>query len=231
MRVLVTRPIDDANETAALLRQRGHDAIVAPLLEVRYHDGHPLHVDDVQALLVTSANGARAFARRTSRRDVPVFAIGSQTAQAARDAGFSDVRNADGNADTLAQTVLAAARPQDGPLLHATGAEAEGRLAAVLTTAGFTVRTEILYDVPAVAALPQTAREAFPALDAVLIFSARSAQAFVDGVTRAGLASATAHLVAVAISAAAAKPLSALKLHEVRIAPHPNQASVLDALG
>jgi uroporphyrinogen-III synthase len=227
MRVLVTRPIDDANEIAALLKARGHDPVVAPLLEVHYHDGHPLHLDGIQAVLATSANGVRAFARRTSRRDFPLFAIGAQTAQAASDAGFTDIRNADGNADTLAQAVQATAKPGDGPLLHATGAEAEGRLAAALTTAGFTVRTEILYDVPAVTDLPPAARDAFPTLDAVLIFSARSAQAFVDCVK--GLS--TAHLVAVAISTAAAKPLSALNFREVRIAAHPNQASVLDALG
>jgi uroporphyrinogen-III synthase len=227
MRVLVTRPIDDANETAALLRQRGHDPIVAPLLEVRYHDGHPLHLDGIQGLLATSANGVRAFARRTSRRDVAVFAVGSQTAQAARDAGFCDVCNADGNAGTLAQTVQAIARPSDGPLLHAAGAEAEGRLAAALTAAGFAVRTEVLYDVPAVTDLPPAAGDAFPTLDAVLIFSARSAQAFVDCV--AGLD--TSHLIAVAISPAAAKPLSARAFREVRVAAHPNQASVLDALG
>jgi uroporphyrinogen-III synthase len=231
MRVLVTRPIDDANETAALLRARGHDPVIAPLLEVRYHDGQPLHVDGVQAILATSANGVRAFARRTSLRALPVFAIGSQTAQAARDAGFTDVRNADGNDGTLAQTVRATAKPPNGPLLHAAGAEAEGRLAAALTAAGFTVRTEVLYDVPAVPELPAAARDAYPTLDAVLIFSARSAQAFVDCVACAGLAPATTSILAVAISATAAKPLAALAFREVRIAARPNQASVLEALG
>ena len=62
MRVLVTRPIDDANETAALLRQRGHDPVVAPLLEVHYHDGHPLHLEGVQALRVGGSIGAAAVA-------------------------------------------------------------------------------------------------------------------------------------------------------------------------
>jgi uroporphyrinogen-III synthase len=229
MRVLVTRPIDDANETAALLRARGHDPVVAPLLDVHYRDGHPLRLDGIQGLLATSANGVRAFARRTSRRDFPVFAVGSQTAQAARDAGFGDVRNADGNADTLAQAVQAATRPSEGPLLHAAGAEAEGRLAAALIAAGFTVRTEVLYEVPVVTDLPPAARDAFPTLDAVLIFSARSAQAFVDCVKRAGLT--PTDLIAVAISAAAAGPLGALAFREIRVATHPNQASVLDALG
>jgi uroporphyrinogen-III synthase len=233
MRVLVTRPLDDARETAALLEARGHRALIAPLLSVRYHDGQALHLDRVQALLFTSANGVRAFARRTSLRDFPVFAIGSQTAHAAREAGFADVRNADGNAETLAATVRAAASPGNGDLLHVAGAEAEGRLAAELGAAGFAVRTEVLYDVPAAHEFPDEARAALARgdVDAVLLFSARSAQAFVDCIAKADLAPACRRLVAVCISEAAAKPLSSLAFKDVRIAGRPNQPSVLDCLG
>lgn len=233
MRVLVTRPADDAMETAALLKARGHDAVIAPLLGVHYHDGEPLHLDDVQALLMTSVNGVRAFSRRTSRRDFPVFAVGSQTTEAARAAGFADVRNADGNSEDLADAVRGWAKPANGILLHAAGAEAEGRLAERLTTAGFAVRTVVLYDVPAVADLPPAAREALTAgtLDAALFLSARSAAVFVACIAKAGLAPACARLTAVCISEAAAKPLAALTFNAVRIAARPNQASLLDCLG
>jgi uroporphyrinogen-III synthase len=233
MRVLVTRPLDDARDTAAQLAVRGHEAIVAPLLSVRFHDGHALHLDGVQALLFTSANGVRALARRTSLRDFAVFTVGSQTAEAAREAGFTDVHNADGNVETLAETVRAAIKPKVGTLVHAAGAEAEGRLAALLSAAAFKVRTEVLYDVPAIAELPAAARDAIAAdaVDAVLIFSARSAQVFVDSVGKAGLAAACASIIAVCISEAAAKPLAALVFREIRIAPKPNQISLLDCLG
>jgi hypothetical protein len=50
-------------------------------------------------------------------------------------------------------------------------------------------------------------------------------------VTQAALAPACAALIALSISEAAAKPLATLAFREVRIAPHPNQASLLDALG
>jgi len=232
MRVLVTRPIDDAEETAALLRARGHAAIVAPLLSVLYHDGHALHLDGVQAILATSANGVRAFARRTSRRDFPVFAVGSQTAAAARDAGFTEVRDANGTVETLANAVGGWARPKDGALLHAAGAEAEGRLAGLLRQAGYTVHVEVLYDVPAVDAFPPLAHAALAAgtVDAVLIYSARSAQAFAACLVRAGLEPACAALTACCISEAAAAPLAGLRFNSVRIAAHPNQAALLDAL-
>jgi len=232
MRVLVTRPLDDAEDTAALLRAHGHAALVAPLLSVRYHDGQPLHLDGVQAILATSANGVRAFARCTSRRDFPVFAVGSQTAEAARAAGFTDIRNADGDGDALAAAARGWADPAGGALLHAAGAEAEGRLAAQLRAAGFTVRTEILYDVPAASAFPEPVRAALAAgeIDAVLLYSARSAQAFAACIAAAGLQPACGRLIVCCISEAAAKPLVGLNFKAIRIAVRPNQTALLDGL-
>jgi uroporphyrinogen-III synthase len=233
MRVLVTRPAEDAIETAALLRERGHEPVIAPLLGVRYHDGPPLDLDGVRALLATSANGVRAFARRTAGRGLSIFAVGSQTAETARAAGFADVRNADGNSENLANAVRGWASPGDGVLLHAAGAEAEGRLADILIAAGYAVRTAVLYDVPAVAALPDAARAALAggALDAVLLLSARSAQVFAACVAKADLAPACRRVRAVCISEAAAKPLAGLAFKDIRIAARPNQASLLDCLG
>jgi uroporphyrinogen-III synthase len=233
MRVLVTRPAEDAMETAALLRERGHEPVIAPLLGVHYHDGPPLDLDGVQALLATSANGVRALARRTARRDLAVFAVGSQTSEAARAAGFTDVRNADGNSENLANAVRGWAASDGGALLHAAGAEAEGRLADILTAAGYSVRTAVLYDVPAVATLPESARAALAdcTLDAVLLLSARSAQVFTACVAQADLATACRRVTAVCISEAAAKPLAGLAFKDIRIAARPNQSSLLDCLG
>ena len=105
MRVLVTRPLDDARATEARLKSRGHEAVVVPLLQVKFHDGPEIDLSGVQAILATSANGVRAFAQRSARRDLPVFAVGPQTARSAKLAGFSDVKSADGDAADLAKVV------------------------------------------------------------------------------------------------------------------------------
>src|SRR4051812_19478926 len=74
MRLLVTRPRDDAEAFAALLRARGHEAVVAPIMEVHAISGPPFSCEGVQGVLATSANGVRALAARTARRDVTVYA-------------------------------------------------------------------------------------------------------------------------------------------------------------
>src|ERR1700744_4899425 len=103
MRILITRPRDDAVPFARMLAERGHDAVIAPLLEIRFPDGAEISLDGVQAILATSANGVRAIARRTQRRDVALFAVGPQTAEAAQHLGFATVRNANGDGAALAR--------------------------------------------------------------------------------------------------------------------------------
>ena len=65
MRLLITRPREDAEPLAEILRRRGIEVILEPLLEVTYDDGPGVDLDGVQALLVTSAAGAANATRYT----------------------------------------------------------------------------------------------------------------------------------------------------------------------
>jgi len=232
MRVLVTRPIEDAERTAAALRARGHEAIVSPLMEIRFVDGAEVLLEDVQAILVTSANCVRALARRTSRRDLPVFAVGPQTTLAARAGGFADVRDADGDASDLAETASRWLDPRRGAVLHSVGRDRTGELAASLEAAGFIVRTEVLYQADTASALSREAEASLKngQLDAVMLFSPRSAATLREIVMRGGWADACTSLVALCISAAAAAALQPLTFREIRAAKRPNQDSMLDLI-
>jgi uroporphyrinogen-III synthase len=219
MRVLITRPIEDANATAEILRARGHEPVIAPLLEIRYREGVSIPAD-AQAVLATSANGVRALAKNTPRRDLRVFAVGAQSAQAARLAGFTDVSSADGDANDLAKLVIASTFPKGAMLLHAAGAETRGDLAGALQREGYRVRTVALYD-----AMPAAEIAAdLAAIDAALFYSPRSAAIF------AKLAGACDKILACCISAATADALKPLHLHDVRVADRPNQDSLLALL-
>lgn len=232
MRVLVTRPKGDAEQTAVKLNLLGHRALLAPLLHIRFREGPPISLRNVQAILATSSNGVSALARRTKRRDVPLFAVGTQTAQAARDCGFATVRNARGDARALAAAAPKWATPSAGALLHAAGAETKGELAEILVTRGFKVRTAVLYDAVAVTRLPRIVRTALEAgeLDAVLHFSPRSARVFSNCVVKAGLAENCRGLAAYCISKATADALAPLVFQAVRIAPRPDQEALLGLL-
>ena len=68
MRILITRPRDDAEPFARAVMALGHDAVIEPLLDIVYPAGALLDLKGVQAILLTSANGARAAALRTTAR-------------------------------------------------------------------------------------------------------------------------------------------------------------------
>lgn len=234
MRVLVTRPRDDAAPLVAALAARGHETLVAPMLEIHAPAPGAVTPDlaGVQALLFTSANGVRAFAALTPARDLPVFAVGEASGQAARAAGFARVESAGGDVDDLARLVRERAEPAAGALYHAAANRLAGDLKGALEAAGFAVRRDILYESVAARALPAELRAALTAgqLDAATFYSPRTAATFADLVARAGLAESCTRLTAICLSAAVATALQPLRWRAVGIAAQPTQDSLLAAL-
>ena len=223
MRILVTRPLEDGPAIAGRLRAMGHEPVPAPLLTFEMLDAPEPDFTGVQAILASSANGIRALVRRSVRRDLPVFAVGPQTTEEAKNAGFTDVRNADGDAKALAQAASQWARPQDGALLHVCGEEAPGTLADDLGARGFAVRRAVLYRMAAATQLPDEVRESFATLDAVLFFSPRTTRIFGELTRELSLS----RLVALCISPATATAADPLDFAEIRIAARPNQYALL----
>ncbi|MEO8300889.1 MAG: uroporphyrinogen-III synthase [Rhizomicrobium sp.] len=228
MRILITRPLQDGKEIAARLAERGHQALLAPLLEPRFHTGPLLEegheLENVQALLASSANGIRAFIRRSARRDLPVFAVGPQTAKEANEAGFGDVRSADGDAKALAEATRRWASPE-GVLLHVCAEDAPGTLAESLTADGFLVRSCALYTIEPARRLPPETETALKqgTLDAVMFFSPRTARIF--GALADSLP--TERLTALCISPATAQPLIPSRFARIAVAERPNQDAML----
>ena len=226
MRILVTRPLEDGREIARLLAERGHQALLSPLLEPRFQNA-PLPeevLDGVQAVLATSANGIRALIRCTTRRDLSIFAVGPQTADEARGAGFIDVRSADGDAKALAEATRRWAPPH-APLLHVCSRDAPGTLSDQLGQSGFMVRRCALYAIEPATSLSPEAISALRdgALDAVMFFSPRTGRIFAQ--LAEGLP--TDRLTALCISQASAEALAPLTFARIKVAARPNQDAML----
>ena len=231
MRILVTRPAVDAARTAAALRVRGHEAIVAPLLSIEYLPDAALGEGPWSAILVTSANAAHAIAghkRRDELRRIPVLAVGRQSAQELRAEGFADVSSADGDVDDLAALVAARLKPP-ARLLYLAGEERSGDLAGVLRAKNFAVDTVVVYRVAAATTLPAEAATALRGnLHGVLHYSRRSAEAFLSAARNAGLLEAAlSKPVHFCLSARVAEPLQHAGAGDVRIAAQPDEAALI----
>lgn len=196
----------------------GLEPIVAPLLRIERLTIEAPDLGGVAALAFTSVNGVEAFADLTDRRDRPVFTVGDRTAEAARAAGFGDVRSAGGAIGDLAGLLREQAR---GVVLFPGAREPAGDIGALLAGSGVEPRLWPVY------AAVETCAAAADAFDAVLVHSPRAGRA---------LAAATGavqarNAVAVAISEAAAAPLQSLPFREIRVAAHPDENAMMSALG
>ena len=232
MRVLITRPEQDAREFAEELKKRGHESIIAPLLVTRFIEQPALDLKGVQGLLATSANGVRAFAKSNTERHLPLYAVGPQTAATARELGFKKIEQADGDAVALSNALPRWTKPELGVLLHIAGEDAKGKLKDMLSPKGFTVRMQILYGIDAADSLPAPAVAALAEnrLDAVTLFSPRSASTFATLIAKARLEEACTRVIAVSISKAASDALGDLHFVMRRVAAKPNQDAMLDAI-
>lgn len=232
MRVLVTRPSEDATRLGERLAALGHEAVAAPLLDIHYIAGDALDLGGVQAVLFTSANGVRAFAARTANRSLPALCVGDATGREAQGAGFTNVKSAAGDVAALAGLAAAELDPAAGALLHPAGTKVAGDLAGLLQGTGFTYRREILYEAVKATALPQAAREALAvgAVDGVLLYSPRTGAAFANLVSAAGLSAALATVTAVCLSPAVAIEVQELPWAGVQVAATPDQEALLALL-
>ena len=227
LRALVTRPRHEAATLAALLAERGIDAVIEPMIDIVNRTTSLPDCSGVRAILCTSANGVRALARASGERGVPVFAVGDATARAALAAGFDRVESAGGDVEDLARLMTTRLRPAEGRLLHVAGSEVAGDLAGRLGAAGFVVDRAVLYEARGATTLtPETAELIERGeIDLALFFSPRSATIFarLAAPIAAGLIAATA----ISISTAADAALGDLPFRERLIAAAPTQAALL----
>ena len=227
MRVWITRTAPEAQATAERVAALGHRAIIAPLLAVERLAGVP-PLDGVGALAFSSRHAVEAFARSSTARALPVFVTGAATARAARAAGFTQVRDADGDGRALARVIAAEHRGSNGAVLHPAAEEPAFDMVAALAAEAVQAssyaayRTFPLELTPNVVALLRDA-----ALDAVLVHSAKAA----GEIARRLTSGQAGRLHAYVISASVAEALAGAGFKGVHVADQPTEAALLRRLG
>jgi uroporphyrinogen-III synthase len=88
MRVLVTRPREQAGPLVDALVERGFDVLVKPLIRVEPLSDEPIDTTGYDWIIVTSPNGARQLARRATGGLPQVAAIGPGTTAALEEEGI-----------------------------------------------------------------------------------------------------------------------------------------------
>lgn len=232
MRLVVTRPQADGERTAANLRARGHDVLLAPLMRVE-----PIAADlsgSWGGVIVTSGNAASAIVRNPAHQalcKLPVFAVGRRSADAARDVGFADVASAGGDVRDLVRLIAERHADASAPLLYLAGEDRAADLVSELVMHGIAAETAVVYRA-VTAPFPPELKAALMAgeVDAVLHFSKRSAENFIAGAAAAGVAAEALKVRHICLSAQVAAPFADAGAVDIAIAPRPDEAALIASL-
>jgi uroporphyrinogen-III synthase len=240
MAILVTRPQPDNAATVAALRAKGFDVLPAPMLRfepVAFQDDSDARYG---AVIVTSANALRAAEGQPAvdrLKQLPLFAVGARTAEAARETGFSNVISADGDATALRDLMVASVRvktlKKTDTLLYLAGADLARDLAGELGERGFNVVTHTTYRMVPIASLPRDVCDAFAAsgVEAVLHYSRRSARAFLDAARAGGVEISALAIPQCCLSDAVASIVRDAGATQVMVARTPDEKALFEALG
>lgn len=233
MRIVVTRPVGDAEAMAAALRERGHDVLVHPLLEVVFRPLSFFMCDGVSKLIVTSRNALRSLAASeaiTTARALSVFCVGEATAAVAAQLGFAEVHTGPGTAKGLADVILQMPEPErQGIFLYLTGEHLAFDLQAALTAHGVSVRREITYETREApeAATHELVEKLREGVDGVILMSPRTASMFARVLKQAKVPKANSPLTCYCLSEAVAAPLQQIADIIIHVAPKPSEVDLL----
>jgi uroporphyrinogen-III synthase len=233
MRVVLTRPQDDSERSAAAVRARGHEALIAPLMtvetvktELRSNWG---------AVIITSANAALALADHPAGGELiklPLYAVGRRSAEAARKVGFTNIISSGGDLDDLLRTISARRPDAKAPLLYLAGEDRSGDLIGDLAVHGIAAELAVIY-CAASAPFPDKLIAALTqgTVDAVLHYSKRSAENYLNGAKKAGIESQSLRPRHFCLSSQVAAPLIRAGVGRLDVARRPDETALIALLG
>jgi len=231
MAILIIRPLAEAGETAKKLEQRGHKALIAPVMTITPCPWHPPEWDAVSAVIITSGNAVEALKRGVAPAAAlwqkPLYVVGERTAMLAKACGFKQLMGVALQSAQLAEMVQEKPPPSGKSIVHLTSPHRHDRFYQPLAAAGYRIEPCVVYHAQAV-------RHFAPAIDtalaqgqvtAVLFYSARSAMLF-----QHMMATKPLPPLAVCISPPVAAACAAYPWQTITTAATPTEAAMLACL-
>jgi uroporphyrinogen-III synthase len=183
------------------------------------------------AVIITSANALRMLsaAQLAPLLNLPLYAVGQRSAEAALAAGFQQVRSASGDANDLVRLIAERYANETAPYLYLAGEDRAADIEAVLAKHGIKIHTVVVYRVMTTGFPPElfTAVER-SRIDAVLHFSRHSAENYIAGARAAGLLSQALAPRQLCLSAQVAAPVG--NMCAVETARRPDETALLELL-
>jgi len=227
--VLITRPKEYAFPLAERLRGCGYEVFVEPLLTIKPVFNDLPNLQEMDAVLLTSRSALIGLRNsEVSRNDdflssllrSPCYCIGEKTAEDAKRLGFPDVKIFDASA-LAGKSVL-----------HICGEDVSDSVRQEIGNAGLNITEWQVYKAEAANNLSEALTYGMKTggIDAVLIFSPRSARIFRSLIEKNGLSACCAGLYAIGISKAAVSVIGDMGFSKAVSAENATEDSVISCL-
>ena len=205
--VITTRPIDDAQQDIADLKQMKITALAAPMLEIEPLTHHAKSDGNVDAIVFTSRHAPVLV--DASLHHLPCYCVGASTASAASDAGFQNVITGGGDGMALVALIREHHNTNQPELKHVfwpSAVDTGFNIADALMPHGITTDRQPVYKAATTEAWPDEVDRAIHQgqVAAVLMHSGRAGEHFAQLMDRHGLASLRDKITAIVISDRAA---------------------------
>lgn len=230
--IVICRPQEDSEELAAAVAANGFHPLIEPILNIKYLQADFSEISPNELLVFTSANGVKAFVHGSDERGNPVYTVGRNTADEARQAGFTRVETAVGTVDDLVEILLKVCAETDTEILYVRGEEISKDLKSTLSKHGVVCRELTAYrSVPA----GNLSLDLLKALDAkevaaVMLFSAKGGGVLADLIEQYGRAHKIRTTKALCISGAVLQSVSVLPFGGSLVADTPDRYGMIKLL-
>lgn len=229
-KILITRPTEQAESFANILKKYGYHPVIFPLFKIVEHPAPLPSLPDLNkfdTLCFTSVHGVHALSDQESLKSFPVYVTGKQTAKTARALGFETVKYVAKSAREMFQKIE---EDKVGSLLYPRGQDISCAPERILKKTQ--IESLIVYDMREVAVDKGAVKDLFlnGDLSTVLVFSSRSGRVLVDVLRQYGLENALGQIKALCLSEEVLKSISGLDWQESRACHTPDRDHMLAIL-
>jgi uroporphyrinogen-III synthase len=236
MHILITRPQENAKILSLKLQQLGHVITIDSLIHVIPLAATSLNLppfSSCEAIVTTSQQSIRCLSRLTSERHFPLWCVGPDSAEVAKNLGFQVIHTADGSAeDLITKLMKSLSGTSHKPILHLSGDFIRFDVVQTLQDQGLNAKRLIVYKTQEAEALLPETQQALKArtMDAVLFYSPRTAKTFKNLCRLANLEAYCASLLAICLSDAVKAEIQDIAWKNIRVAKKTTTDDLLMAL-
>jgi uroporphyrinogen-III synthase len=219
---LLTRPKEESQEMALILKSMGLESLINPLLEIKELEG-PNNLHLYQSFIITSS---KAIQYLPNNSNTTLWCVGENTAKKCQEKNFKQVIHRK-NIEELIEVILEQS-PQDiGKILYLRGKTITVDLKGLLTTLGYSTEQHVCYEAAPIDEFFPATKKAFlkKQIKYTALFSVQSTINFIDSIRKFDLCSTLSTVLCFAYSPQIAEHLNELPFQKLIICPSPTMDS------